>query len=97
MMKIATLCSIHGTRLYPHVWGSAIALHVTINLCFALPDIPPSLNPQEMLLEYDRTPNIFREMLAKEPLTVTDGKVVATTKPGLGLEVDERLIKKYSI
>ncbi len=97
MMKIATLCSVHGTRLYPHVWGSAISLHVAINLCFALPDIPQSLNPQDMLLELDRTPNVFREMLAGKPLEVVDGFVYPTTKPGLGRDVDEDFIEKYRV
>ena len=32
VMKIAALCSVYGTRLIPHVWGSAIALHAAINL-----------------------------------------------------------------
>lgn len=97
MMKIATLCTVHGTHMCPHVWGSAISLYAAINLCFALPDIPPSLNPQKMLLEYDRTPNIFREMLAGEPLEVIDGKVYPTTKPGIGIKIDENLIQKYQV
>jgi len=97
VMKISVLCSVHGTRLIPHVWGSAIALHTAINLCFALPDMPPSLFTEDMLLEYDRTPNIFREMLAGKPLEVKDGYVYPTEGPGLGLEIDEDLIKKYSV
>lgn len=97
VMKIAVLCSVNGTRLIPHVWGSAIALHAAINLCFALPDMPPSLFPQDMLLEYDRTPNIFREMLAAEPLVMKDGYISAPEKNGLGLEVDKYLINKYKV
>ena len=94
---IATLCAVHGTRLYPHVWGSAISLYASINLCFAMPDIPQSLNPEVMLLELDRTPNVFREKLARQPLEVIDGKVYPTTKPGLGIEIDEDFIEKYRI
>ena len=97
VMKIAGLCSVNGIRMIPHVWGSAIALHAAINICFAIPDMPPSLFPEDMLLEYDRTPNIFREQLAGSPLNVNEGLVYPTNTAGLGLLVDENLIKKYSI
>lgn len=95
--KIAVLASIHNIQLYPHVWGSAIALYTGINCAFAVQGFPHNLVQEDMLLEYDRTENIFREKLAKEPLQMEDGYIMPPTKPGLGIEIDEELIKKYRI
>lgn len=97
VMKISALCSSYGVQLIPHVWGSAIALHAAVNICFALPDTPPSLFPEDMLLEFDRTPNVFREKLALDPLKINNGRILPTEKPGLGIAVDENLIKQYEI
>lgn len=95
--KISVLASIHNIQCYPHVWGSAIALYTGINCAFSLQDFPNKLVQEDMLLEYDRTENIFRECLAKEPLQLVDGYIQPPTKPGLGIEVDEELIAKYRI
>lgn len=97
VMKISALCSAYGIRLYPHVWGSAIALSAAINICFALPDTPASLNPGDMLLEYDRTPNVFRDELAGDFIQMTDGRLSAPGNPGLGITIDEELLKKLSV
>ena len=68
-----------------------------IHCAFSLPYIPFTLNPQEMYLECDRTPNIFREELALEPTKVTGEVILPPKKPGLGIDIDEKLIQKYLI
>jgi len=95
--KIATLASIYNIQCYPHIWGSSIALQAGIHCAFSLPDFPPSLTPFDVLLEYDRTPNIFREKLSKIEFKIKDGYVNLPDRPGLGLEIDEDLIKKYRV
>jgi len=95
--KIAVLASVNNIQCYPHVWGSAIALATGIHCAFSLQDFPHKLVPEDMMLEYDRTTNIFREELSKDPVTITDGFILPPEKPGLGLDVDEDLIKRYQI
>jgi D-galactarolactone cycloisomerase len=95
--KIAVLASIHNIQCYPHIWGSSIAVRAGLHSACSLPHFPPSLYPQGMLLELDRTPNIFRENLAKQPLEIVDGYVHLPEGAGLGIEVDEELIAHYSI
>ncbi|MCF8018948.1 MAG: mandelate racemase/muconate lactonizing enzyme family protein [Vallitaleaceae bacterium] len=95
--KIAVLASINNIQCYPHVWGSAIALYTGIHCAFSLQDFPNKLVQEDMLLEYDRTENFFRECLNKDPLVLVDGYIMPPTKPGLGIEVDEELIAKYRI
>ncbi len=95
--KITSLASIQNLQCYPHVWGSSIALATGIHAAFNQPDFPGSLNPAEVYLELDRTPNIFREKLAKEALDIKNGYINKPEKPGLGLTIDRDLIKEYQI
>jgi D-galactarolactone cycloisomerase len=95
--KISVLASIYNIQCYPHIWGSSIAVHAGLHCALALPDFPNALIPAPMYLEYDRTPNIFRERLASHPLIITDGLIKAPTGSGLGIDVDEDLIKNHSI
>jgi|YelNatPaOPRAMG01_1025707.scaffolds.fasta_scaffold19022_3 D-galactarolactone cycloisomerase len=95
--KIAMLASVHNIQCYPHIWGSAIALHAGIHCAFSLPCYPPSLCPDDVLLELDRTPNIFRERLSKRKPVIKDGYIERLEEPGLGLEIDEEFIERYRI
>lgn len=95
--KIATLCTIANVQCIPHVWGSGIALMTGIHAAFSLPDYPPSLEPSPTLVEYDRTPNLFREKLASGLPQMTDGWIAAPRAPGLGIEIDEEMLDHYAV
>lgn len=95
--KISVLASVNNIQCYPHVWGSAIGLYTAINCAFALQDFPNKLVQEDMLLEYDRTSNIFRDQLAGGPLELVNGYVLPPVKPGLGIDIDEGLLEQYRI
>jgi D-galactarolactone cycloisomerase len=95
--KIVTLATIHNIQVIPHVWGSALALNAGLHCALAMPDFPPRLYPAELMLEFDQTANIFRSKLALNPLKIEDGYLRAPKAPGLGVEVDMDLIKRYRI
>lgn len=95
--RISTLCSLANVQVYPHIWGSSVALATGIHAAFSLPDFPPSLEPAPVYLEYDQTANVFREELATSKPDVRDGWLYPPTKPGLGIEINEDLIKHYSV
>ena len=97
MVKIGALCETFHTRVIPHSWGSSIALAAAVQMCLVMPDVPASLNPAAMYLEFDRTPNIFREKLALEPVCVPGQNIVPTEKPGLGIEIDRKIIEEYRV
>lgn len=96
-LKISTLCSLANIQIYPHIWGSSIALATGIHAAFSLPDFPPSLEPAPVYLEYDQTTNIFREELSTKPPLVMDGWLYPPTEPGLGIEINEDLIDHYKL
>jgi len=55
------------------------------------------------LLEYDTTPNLFRENLLVEPLGILDqvkangGWVSLPKGPGLGIEIDFDFVDRYRV
>ena len=96
-MKIANLAAIHNIQCLPHIWGSAIAVRAGMHCAFALPNYPDSLNPCEVYMELDRTPNIFRENLSTHTFDIKDGCIHLPDGKGLGLAIDEELIEHYRV
>ena len=95
--RITTLAKIANTQVYPHVWGSAIAVAVGVNACFYQPNYPESLVNDDVYFEYDRTENIFREELNLDKLKVVDGYIEKWDYEGLGFNVNRKLIEKYQV
>ena len=95
--KIATLASTHGVECVPHAWGSAVGLAATIHFLAALPDQPPSLFPFPPMLEFEQEENPFRDHLALEPIRQHKGLVKVPKGPGLGIEIDRRIIDKHRV
>jgi len=95
--KITTLASINNIQCTPHIWGSSIALAVGMQMAFSQPDFPKSLNPQEVWLELDRTPNIFREELSLIKPEMKNGYIYLPKEPGLGILINDKIIKQYRI
>ena len=48
------------------------------------------------MLELDVYENPFRDKLFTHPVTLRNGMVDIPTGPGLGVEVDEEVVKQYS-
>jgi D-galactarolactone cycloisomerase len=92
---IAALAQAHGVLVNPHVWGSAIAQAASLQFISALPVAHHSLFAQQPVLEYDRSSHPFREQLVAEPLRLQDGRVEIPARPGLGVEVNRDVLKKY--
>ena len=100
--KVLALAHTHFVPVVNHVWGSAIAVAVNLHLLTALPDLPGSAYPVQPMLEYDTTPNKFREELLSTPLGILDqvkkngGFVPIPHGPGLGIEVDRDFINHFT-
>jgi D-galactarolactone cycloisomerase len=86
-----------------HVWGSAVAVAMNLHLLAAMPDLPGGAHPVQPMLEYDTTPNRFREELLKEPLNIlrqvkqNGGWVGLPKGPGLGVEFDFDFVKSFQV
>lgn len=101
--KVLALAHTHFVPVINHVWGSALAVGTNLHLLAALPDLPGAAHPVQPMLEYDTTPNLFRENLLKESLRINEqvkennGSVALPQGPGLGIEPDPDFIKHYEV
>lgn len=90
------LARLHGVRISPHVWGTAIGMAAAIHYVAAVPMDPFSLqSPYPTLVEYDYSINPMRDELLKSPISPVNGQLSVPKGPGLGIEVDESVLKKY--
>ena len=49
------------------------------------------------LLEIDQGENPWRDGLAVEPLKIENGRISVPTKPGLGIEINEDVVREYAV
>ena len=96
-LRIAALANTWGVTVYPHVWGSAVGLHASMQWAASLPPTPFALVPGELWFELDRTANPFREGLAAEPLKRAGAIIEVPQRPGLGLEVDRSVLEHHAV
>lgn len=97
VLFIAELAALAGIRCIPHCWGSDILIAATTHLVSLLPDPHWGLPTDTPLLELDQSENPWRNGLAAGALPLRDGKVTVPTRPGLGIDVDEKMVQSYAI
>ncbi len=95
--RIAAIASAFGVRYLPHVWGSAIGFSASLQFAASLTPATQSLHPIEPLFEFDRTPNPFRDILSPDRAQMVDGWIEIPDRPGLGIEIDETVIREYLV
>jgi D-galactarolactone cycloisomerase len=92
---VAEMARLWGLQCNPHCWGGAIVIAATLHVLALLPDESWARTTETPMLELDVYENPFRDQLVKRPLQVRDGFVEVPTGPGLGIEVDEDVVKHY--
>lgn len=88
-MRIATVASTFGVDIAPHGVGSGVSLAAALHLCAAVPNL--------RTYEYNRLPNALREGILVTPPAFTDGCLSVPEGPGLGIELDEDVIDRYTV
>jgi len=102
-LKVQALAHTHFVPVVNHVWGSAIAIATNLHLLSAMPPMPGGLFPNQAMLEFDTTHNTFSTELLTEPLNIqaqvkaNQGFVAVPTGPGIGVEPDRAMLKKYAV
>jgi D-galactarolactone cycloisomerase len=101
--KVLALAHSHFVPVVNHVWGSAVAVAMNLHLLAAMPDLPGGAHPVQPMLEYDTTPNRFREELLQEPINIlkqvkeNGGWVGLPKGPGLGIDIDFDFVKTFQV
>ena len=102
-LRILALAHAHFTPVVNHVWGSAIAVAVNLQLLAAMPSMPGGMYAWEPMLEFDTTDNRFSNELLVEPLDVqrqvksSGGYVDVPNGPGIGVEPDPDFIRHHEV
>ncbi len=94
---IIALAHAYGVQVNPHVWGSAVQQAASLQLIAAIPVTHHSLFASEPVLEFDQSSHPFRTDLTDLGLTHQDGWVSIPQKPGLGIELDRKVLEKYRV
>jgi len=97
MRRVADMAAMHGVRLVPHVWGTAVCLAASLQFMAALPPNPPRRKPIEPIMEFDRTENPFRQAIVQTPLEHNQGVMTIPDGPGLGIEINRDALSTYAL
>ena len=81
--RIAALAQAFHVRVFPHVWGTPIAVAAGLHFAATLPSTPPTMTPtplaQEPLFEFDSTPHPIRDAMLTDALRPKDGWLAVPT------------------
>lgn len=93
---VAEMARLWGIQCIPHCWGGALVIAATLQVLSLLPDASWARTTESPMLELDVYENPFRDELVKNPVKLKNGMIDIPTGPGLGVEVDESVVKKYA-
>ncbi len=87
LKRIATLAELKSTRIVPHGFSTGILVAASLHFLAALKD--------GNLMEFCRTGSPLNTDLLVNPIEFKDGMVTVPQAPGLGIELNEEVVKKY--
>jgi D-galactarolactone cycloisomerase len=95
---IAEMARLWSVQCVPHCWSGAIGIAATLQLLSLLPNATFGFTSDQPMLEHDCLGNPFREELTPKPFKINpQGYVEIPTGPGLGIEIDEVVVRKYVV
>lgn len=95
--RVADLAALHGVRVVPHVWGTAVHIAAALQFIAAMVPDPVRVNPIEPILEFDRTDNPFRQAVIQTPIEHENGVVAIPNAPGLGIEINRDALQEFKM
>ncbi len=93
--KIADMAKTFGVQIVPHTWGTGIAIAAALQLAGNIEIGPGRLFAPDALIELDQTENLLRDELTQPRLKPQNGKLQIPNAPGLGVDVDEKLLQHF--
>lgn len=88
-VRIAQLAALRGVAMVPHSWSTGIIKAASLHVIGAMPDAT--------FLEYCVQETALNQLLTVERFPVVDGMVALPEGPGLGIEIDEEVVRKYAV
>ena len=101
LRNVGMTANTFGVQVNPHVWGSSVMIAASLHVASTLPPCPPARVAlpymQEPVMEFDRTPSAIRDELCSAVFDQTDSFVNVPMGPGLGVEVNESVLKRLTV
>jgi D-galactarolactone cycloisomerase len=96
VLAIAEMSRLFRVQTLPHCWAGAIVIAATLQLNSLLPPHFQGFDGgEEPMLEFDVYENPFRDEIVARKFELKDGYFDVPTGPGLGIEIDEDVVRKY--
>lgn len=97
--RIFEMARLFNIPVVPHNWGTMINFAASIHLMAAMPrgflcEYPITARTPEASLT--RTPSPMMTELAKKPVVIEEGYAIVPREPGLGIELDEEVVRAYT-
>ena len=100
MHRVGLMAQAFGIKFNPHFWGTGISFAAALHALALQPigqigqtNIPYQ---NESVLEFDQTPHPVRENLTSPFFTQSNSRVEVPTAPGLGIEIDEDVLARFT-
>lgn len=95
-LLICQMARLFGIQSLPHCWGGAIVIAATLHVNSLIPLHYQGFDGgDEPMLEFDVYENPFREEIITKKFELKKGYFDVPTGPGLGIEIDEDIVRKY--
>jgi len=94
--RIQAVAWANRIPVIPHFFGAVVRLAATLQWLATLPEDLEAEDPVPMYLELDVMENGLRTELSSIPFELEDGVMHIPDRPGLGVKIDESVLRKYS-
>lgn len=97
--RIFEMARLFNIPVVPHNWGTMINFAASVHLVAAMPrgflcEYPITARTPEASLT--RTPSPMMTELSKKPVEIQEGCAIVPQGPGLGIELDDEVVEKYT-
>jgi len=96
-IKIHALANASGVDVIPHCWGTRINQAAAASFITMLHENPGRLEAGAALLEADCTENPVRDGLCSTHHEIRNGHIHFNHEPGLGVELDRKALRKFTV
>ena len=97
VLFISEMARLFGMQALPHCWAGAITIAASLHLNSLLaPHYQGFVNGDEPMMEFDVYENPFRTEITPWKFELKNGYFDVPTGPGLGIEINEDVVKKYA-
>src|SRR5208283_2538204 len=87
--KIAGMAEAYYAQIAPHLYAGPVEAMANVHIA--------TCSPNFLILEGLETWGGFYNEILKKPILWEEGYIMPPTEPGLGIELDEEVMKKYPV